>query len=440
MLGVVLLACSVLTGLGFLLKSSCMGGDYVDNRNRYLCVNDIQVLYVQRDMDDGQFPYIHGDLVDGVLQNGAIEYPVLTGLFAWLPTQVASNDSEYLVATAALLAPFSLLTAWLLWQMVGRRALLYALAPPLVWYSFHNWDLLVVAATVLAFYAWWKNRTTMAAVLLVIGGCLKLWPLFFLAPLVLSQLREGDRRAAVGVTITAVGTFVLINVWFVVVNVDGWLASYQFQALRDADITSNSFWYWGLRSVDNGTLNVVVPILLALSFTVALTYGWRRARRLGEAYPFLQVCAAILCAFLLFNKAHSPQFALWLLPFFVMLRLRWGWWATYLVLDAALYVGLFRWYYERALDQVFGLAKVAMLVGVWGRVLMLVALFVVFLRSRPALALEGWLPDPGDPADPTDPGPETPPATRPVSRVQPASAVPRLSESGVGAGSSSSSG
>jgi len=43
-LGVVLLACSVLTGLGFLLKPSCTG-DYEDNRNRYLCVNDIQVLY-----------------------------------------------------------------------------------------------------------------------------------------------------------------------------------------------------------------------------------------------------------------------------------------------------------------------------------------------------------------------------------------------------------
>jgi hypothetical protein len=42
-LGVVLLACSVLTGLGFLLKPSCTG-DYEDNRNRYLCVKDIQVL------------------------------------------------------------------------------------------------------------------------------------------------------------------------------------------------------------------------------------------------------------------------------------------------------------------------------------------------------------------------------------------------------------
>lgn len=52
-----MLACSVLTGLGFLLKAPCMG-NYEDNRNRYLCVNDIQVLYVNGGTDDGTFPYI----------------------------------------------------------------------------------------------------------------------------------------------------------------------------------------------------------------------------------------------------------------------------------------------------------------------------------------------------------------------------------------------
>ena len=433
-LGAVLLGATVLTGLGFLLKSPCMG-DYEANRNRYLCVNDIQVLYVNRDMDGGQFPYVNGDLVDGELRDGAIEYPVLTGLFAWVPTQVAADDSEYLVATAALLAPFSLLTAWLLWRMVRWRALLYALAPPLIWYSFHNWDLLVVAATVAAFYAWWKGRTATTAVLLVIGGCLKLWPLFFLAPLVLSLLRDRRHADAVRMTLTSAGAFVVVNAWFVVVNLKGWWASYEFQALRDADITSNSLWYWGLRSVDNETLNVVVPILLGVSFTAALVYGWVRSQRLDEVYPNLAVCAAILCAFLLFNKAHSPQFALWLLPFFVLLRVRWGWWATYLALDAALYVGLFRWYYERALDEDFGLAKVAMLVGVWGRVFMLVALFVVFLRARPAVDTASDTGQ-GRPGGSPRPG-AAPTPDRAISPAEPARAFAGVSSTVVGSDNTS---
>lgn len=394
-LGAILLACSVLTGLGFLLKAPCLG-NYDANRDRYLCSNDIQVLYVNRGMADRTFPYLHGQLIDGRLTSGAIEYPVLTGLFAWLPAQVTTTDSEYFVATSALLAPFSLLTAWLLWRMVRWRALLYALAPPLVWYSFHNWDLLVVAAAVLAFYHWWKGRPVTAAMLLAVGGCLKLWPLLFLAPLVLSRLREHDRTGALRVGLAGLATVVALNAWFVVVNVEGWLAPYRFQALREADITTNSIWFWGFSSMDRHTLSRLVPVLLGLAFAAALTYGWVRARRRGEPYPFLPVCAAMLCAYLLLNKVHSPQYALWLLPFFALIRLRWGWWVTYLALDATLYVGLFRWFYDLSQGRDFGLAKQALVIGVWGRAVMLALLFVVFLRSRTA-------PDPGP--EPVSPRP-----------------------------------
>ncbi len=387
-LGVVLLACTLFTGLGFALKAPCLGGNFEANRDRYLCSNDIQVLYQMRDLADLTFPYVQGDLVDGKLRNGAIEYPVLTGLFAWVPALFTTNDTEYFMATAALLAPFSLLTAFLLWQMVRWRALMYALAPPLIWYSFHNWDLLVVAVTVLAFYQWWKSRTATAAMLLAVGGCLKLWPLFFLVPLIAARLRDRDRGDAMWVAFTALGTVVAVNAYFVAVNFKGWWATYQFHALREADITSNSIWFWGLSALERGTLNVLAPILLAVAFLAALTYGWLRAQRRDEPYPFLQVCAAMLCAYLLLNKAHSPQFALWLLPFFALLRLRWGWWAAYLALDAAMYVGLYRWFYDLSQGQDFGLAKQAVVIGVWGRAIMLVLLFVVFLRSHPAFNLD----------------------------------------------------
>ena len=384
---VVLLACVVFTTLGFLLKAPCLG-NYNANRDRLLCSNDIQVLYGNRSMADRTFPYIHGDLVKGELVDGALEYPVLTGLFAWVPGQFTTNSSEYFLATAALLAPFSLLTAWLLSRMVRWRALLYALAPALIWYSFHNWDLLVVMVTVLAFYQWWKGRPATAAMLLALGGCLKLWPLFFLVPLIAARLRDRDRGDALWVSFTAALTVIAVNAWFVVVNFDGWWASYEFQALREADITTNSIWFWGFPSLDRDTLNVVVPILFGLAFAGALVYGWVRAQRRDEPYPFLQVCAAILCAFMLLNKVHSPQYALWLLPFFALVRLRWGWWVAYLAIDATLYVGLFRWFYDVAQGQDFGLAKQALVIGVWGRAVMLVLLFVVFLRSQPAVEQE----------------------------------------------------
>ena len=115
----------------------------------------------------------------------------------------------------------------------------------------------------------------------------------------------------------------------------------------------------------------------------------------------------------MFNKAHSPQFALWLLPFFVLVRLRWGWWATYLVFDSLLYVGLFRWFYDLSQGQDFGIAKLMTVLGVWGRAAMLVLLFVVFLRSE--LAVEE--PDPVRKSSPQSGAlSDGPPAGSPTSR------------------------
>ena len=130
-----------------------------------------------------------------------------------------------------------------------------------------------------------------------------------------------------------------------------------------------------------------------------MALGWRR--RIAEAaasYPFLQVSAAMVVAFLLWSKVHSPQFALWILPFFVLLRVSPGWWLAYALADLAVYVGIFRWFYDFSLtgDQITWTAAKSMLVaGVWARAALLACLFVVFLRAPrappapPAPALAG---------------------------------------------------
>ena len=77
---------------------------------------------------------------------------------------------------------------------------------------------------------------------------------------------------------------------------------------------------------------------------LAVAVGWLRYGA-DRVYPWLPVCAAMLAAYLLFNKVHSPQFVLWLLPFFVLLRIRAGWILAYFVADAAIGIGFFRWQY-----------------------------------------------------------------------------------------------
>jgi hypothetical protein len=130
------------------------------------------------------------------------------------------------------------------------------------------------------------------------------------------------------------------------------------------------------------------PTLVLLSFVAAAVAGWWRWRREGT-YPWIGVSAAMLCGFLLLHKVHSPQYTLWLLPFFVLLRVRWAWIAAYLVADVAMYVGIFRLLYlfntGGDAGLLAGFTPQAVVVGVWGRAALLAVLFVVFLTVPTAL-------------------------------------------------------
>ncbi|WP_371856779.1 glycosyltransferase family 87 protein [Gandjariella thermophila] len=412
---------------GYLNKARCAGPqfdqwgrsqpDYKERTERDACYSDIQHLWIGRDIDRHVFPYIGGRISpDGELSGGAIEYPVLTGLLIWVGANRVHTDAGFLLVSALLLAPFGLLTAWLLGRMSGWRALLWAVGPPLVLYAFHNWDLPVVACAVAAGYVvhrgWGRRgadrplvqRATAASVLLAVGFCLKLYPAIFVPPLVLyvatggaggRELPAGRRYDLVGavrVAAAAVVTAVLINLPFALLGGQGWLASFDFQRTRRVDITTNSIWFWGLRPYSDPSnlpfqqaIGVVSAVAVAGSFLLACALGWRRYRREGS-YPWIQVSAAMLCGFLLLYKVHSPQYTLWLVPMFVLLRIRLGWVIGYLLADAAMGIGIFRWYWEIEFGRPSGIydsfAAQAVVIGVWGRAALLAGLFFAFLAAR----------------------------------------------------------
>ncbi|MGH3929465.1 MAG: glycosyltransferase family 87 protein, partial [Pseudonocardiaceae bacterium] len=400
--------------LGYANKARCTGPEFDSDgrsgpgydirKDRDVCYSDIQHLWVTRDLDEHAVPYLSGGITEqGQMFGGTVEYPVLTGLQIWLSGLPADTDADFLLSSALLMAPFGLLTAALLGQMAGWRALLWALGPPLVLYAFHNWDLPVVATTVAAvwvMHAWRTDRTpaergVLAGALLGIGFAFKLYPAAFVVPLALYVLtasgRTRDVAGALRVCAAAAGTAVLVNLPFAVLGYAGWRAAFTFQQRRDVDLTTNSIWYWGFRPISNtegfqAVMNWVTPVAVLASFALALAVGRRRYRLTGS-YPWVAVSAAMLCGFLLLHKVHSPQYTLWLLPFLVLLRVHWGWIAAYLTADLAMGIGIFRWYYH--LNQHLpvgiadGFAAQAVAIGVWGRAALLVALFWIFLHSRP---------------------------------------------------------
>ncbi|WP_082393380.1 glycosyltransferase family 87 protein [Nocardia arizonensis] len=414
----VLLLCGLTLAFGYANKARCASAPFEENgrsvvfdviKDSDVCYSDIQLLWLGRDIDRHVFPYIDGGITDdGTLTGGAVEYPVLSGVLMWLGALGADNDAQFLAYSALILAPFALLTAWLLFRMAGRAALLWAAGPPLVLYAFHNWELPVVCAAVGAVYVMVylprysvRTRGIVAAVLLGLGFCLKLYPGIFVLPLAVYVLTRGrsraemrplDVRGALLSAAAAVVTIVAVNLPFALAGYDGWRASITFQQMRQADITTNSIWYWGLRplfgtdaeseSAFQQTVSIASPALILASFALAMWLGWRRYSVTG-GYPWVGVSGAMLCGFLLFHKVHSPQYTLWLIPFLVLLAVPWSLIGGYLLADAAVGVGVFRYFHAITVGDPVEAVQSVVQFGVWGRALLLVVLFVVFVRVEP---------------------------------------------------------
>ena len=429
---ITVLLCGLTLTVGFANKARCVGPDF-DSLGRSepdygirvardVCYSDIQNLWIGRDIDRHVFPYVHGGYDAGTerLYGGSVEYPVLTGMAIFLAAVPSSTDGDFLLWSAVLLAVAGLLTAALLAWLAGLRSWWFALAPPLVLYAFHNWDLFAVCATVVAFWALLRaSRETggissrgplvVAAVALGVGAGFKIYPMMFALPVALwlgsggwrplGEKVTAARRWLVAATFAAgsAAVFLAVNLPFMIAGWAGWWASFQFQWSRPIDLTTNTIWFWGFRPYSNSSeaamqhdlgLAATATTLAALFLACAL--GWLRfgsaVGQAGRSYPWLPVCAAMVCGYLLFNKVHSPQFALWLLPFFVLLQIRAGWILTYFAADAAIGIGFFRWQYLIGSGAPSGaydaLSPQLVLIGVWGRAALLVALFVVFLRSQ----------------------------------------------------------
>lgn len=394
---VVLVACTVFLILGFANKARCLNGQFNARAFHGACYNDLQPLFGVRlfaDLNgDGTaervFPYVDGFLDEGTneLRDGAIEYPVLTGFFMWASSLPVTDGEDYLRISAVLLAPFGLIVAYHLARMAGWRALLWAAAPALIFYSFHNWDLLVVAAAVAGIYMWWRGKPLWAAVLFGVGAGLKMYPLFFLGPLFLDRLARKDVRGAFTSAGVGVATVTAINLPFALANLDGWLATYTFHSHRGPNF--DSVWCamrdmcLGTNNWDPSQLNLITAGLTAAFFLAVLCASWIVYRREG-VYPFVQTCGALLASFLLFNKVHSPQYTLWLLPFLVLIGRHVyaiAAWVLYSVADAYVYWGIFRWFTEYNTTD-FPISEKVMLIGIWMRAALLLGLVVMFMLAR----------------------------------------------------------
>jgi len=345
-----------------------------------LCYSDVYVLYSAEGLGTGS----NGTGLDVPYADHPVEYPPVMGyvmlgaaeithLVYRHPVTLAAGENDprpqlFFDITALLLGLCALLITWSVARLAGAQrvwdAAMVALSPVLLMHAFTNWDLLAVAFTMLGLLAWARRRPALAGVLLAFGISTKLFPLLVLVAIAMCCVRAGRYRALAITTATTAVSTVLIYLPAVLISRDftvqagcpdahsiaGWQFFTYLSQTRGADW--GSFWLLvqhivtglspGTTPLDSGltcgtpaALNVVASLSILLCGAAVFVLVMRAPRRPRVT----QVAFLLLAAFVVFNKVDSPQYALWLLPFAVLARPRWGailaWQASEVILGAA---------------------------------------------------------------------------------------------------------
>ncbi|MFC1999575.1 glycosyltransferase 87 family protein [Chloroflexota bacterium] len=242
-----------------------------------------------------------------------IEYPVLTGLFIRLMGFAGGGEWGYYALSAVFLTVFAVVATYFLNRIgdgAARRRLLayWIFAPSMFFFLIYNWDIMPVLFAVVAFYFVMHGRQYPASLFLALGFCCKFYPAMYLLPLLLRDRSIGNWGGIIGVFAL---TTLAVNAFFMVSNFDGW---YYFFDLSN-DRLPNPDSIWGVVHYYAPQLGVSQINALSLSlFTAGIAIlVWKHGRE-----PTIKLCFALTLLFLLTNKVFSPQFTLWLLPFFVL--------------------------------------------------------------------------------------------------------------------------
>jgi uncharacterized membrane protein len=317
--------------LGYAQKSPCATGEWVGSKQyTHFCYSDVVPLWSDERLDVGGVPY----------RDTTVEYPVLTGAFMWFTADltrgvhaIESDWSQLIVfgvLTCLLLSACALVVTVATAGAARRRpydAAIWALSPLLVFHAFSNWDLLAMAFTSAALWAWARDRPVLAGAMVGLGTAAKLYPVFLLVAVWTLAIRTRRWSEAGWATAAAAGTWLAANVPLAIAYHRGWWEFYRFSMDRATE--RSTLWAIGktLFAGSAGSGDAVYWVPPGIAVALALIGALVAVMVLGLAAPtrprLAQLAFLAVLAFLLTTKVWSPQYSLWLVPLVALARPRW---------------------------------------------------------------------------------------------------------------------
>ncbi len=332
-------ALALVCAAGWAFKAQCGASWSASEQYRTGCYSDAVPFWGGRGVAVGEIPYLEARM----------EYPVLTGALIWAEggmTRVmfgAGTDAAHFLAIVTLVnALLAAVVLWLLWRagMDLPRLWGWALAPPLVLYVGHNWDMLAVTFAVAALLAARADRLVRASAIAGLGLAAKLYPVLMLPLIGLGAVRGGLRRAA-WVTLAAIGAWAAVNLPIAAIARDNWSEFYRFSSERSGTAASiweiaSASWGWSTTVAER---NFYAASVFLSGAAAIIAFAWDRHRdRLWLLFT------PLLAWFMLTNKVYSPQFDLWLYPMLLMTAPRLRPVAIFTVAGIAAYFAEFWWF------------------------------------------------------------------------------------------------
>ena len=249
-------------------------------------------------------------------------YPPVVGYIAGLVSLAATGYVTYAILWGLVIAAAAGAGAYSFARHAGpRRTLVYwACAPQLLLLSGINFDVLAAVLLGLAAIAARSGRGGRAGMLLALATATKLFPAVSAPVYVWRLLSTGERRRAIAVGIAFVG---LLSAFYLPASLAPF-PTIGFVGAYAVGIAANIDSPWVLLERGIGALGIDGHFaVLALTYVgFAITYlalVLPRARIAKDPAIGFGLATVTL---LLWSRLYSPQYSLWLLPFFVLLPLR----------------------------------------------------------------------------------------------------------------------
>jgi len=370
--------------IGQAIRAPCVSGLWDDGRQyTRLCYSDIVHQLGTEQLVGGRLPYL--DACDAQAPGECDEYPLLTmyamRLSAWVS---GPSISGFFYAGATMMWLAAAGVAVCLYLMAGARALYFAAAPTLAIYATMNWDLLAVAFATAATLMYLRRRDVWSGVLLGLGAAAKIYPALLIVAFVAGRFRGREPDRGIHLAWAAAGTWIAVNLPFAVAGPAGWWEFFRFNAARVVDW--DSIWFIGCeRATGAACSNTgLVNVASAALFVIWAGAIWVVKQRRDPGFARWTLGFPILVVFLLTNKVYSPQFSLWLLPWFALALPNLRLFIAFEAADVAVFVTRFSYFgtLTGLDDGLAGIPLGAFEIAVLARAVVLVICVVAWVRRR----------------------------------------------------------